>query len=94
VRITRGYGSPTLVLKQQPVNYDYILFITTHKRRVILCIFFSFIHMCIKCLGHFSPFTPLPSFDPVPSLSPKPPLFQAETVLPLSLILLKREYKQ
>jgi hypothetical protein len=33
---------------------------------------------------------PLPS--PTPSLTPLPPRFQAGTVLPLSLILLKREY--
>jgi hypothetical protein len=50
-------------------------------------IFFPFIHMHIKCLGHFSPTPPSPS----PFL---PPHFQAESVLPLSLILLKREYKQ
>jgi hypothetical protein len=34
-----------------------------------------------------------PTFCPLP-LPPLPPHFQAETVLPLSLILLKREYKQ
>jgi hypothetical protein len=44
--------------------------------------FFSFIHMCIQCLGHFFP------------LPPSPSRYQAETILPLSLILLKREYKQ
>jgi hypothetical protein len=33
-------------------------------------------------------------FLSAPSLSPPTPCFQAETVLPLSLILLKREYKQ
>jgi hypothetical protein len=43
-----------------------------------------FIHMCIQCLGHFSP---------PPSLIPATPRYQAETSLPLSLILLKREYK-
>jgi hypothetical protein len=51
-------------------------------------IFFSFIHMCIQCLGHFSP------LSPAPSLSSPPPCYQAETILPLSLILLMREYKQ
>jgi hypothetical protein len=50
--------------------------------------FFSFIHMCIQCLGHFSPFPPPP---PPP---PDPRCYQAETILPLSLLLLKREYKQ
>jgi hypothetical protein len=42
---------------------------------------FFIIHMCIQYLGHFSPLPP-------------PPRYPAETILPLSLILLKREYKQ
>jgi hypothetical protein len=41
----------------------------------------------------FLPHTPYP-LPLAPSLSPLPPHFQAEIVLPLSLILLKREYKQ
>jgi hypothetical protein len=49
---------------------------------------YSFIHMCIHCLGHFS------SLPSVPSLSPPPPLFQAEPVLPFSPILLKSRHKQ
>jgi hypothetical protein len=53
--------------------------------------FFSFIYMCIQCLGHYSPLPPYP----LPPLSPSlPPLYQAKTILPLSLILLKREYKE
>jgi hypothetical protein len=41
----------------------------------------------------------LPSHGPLPyslapSLAPSTPHYQAETILPLSLILLKREYKQ
>jgi hypothetical protein len=48
----------------------------------------SFIHMCIHCLGHFSPMVPTPTIS-----FPSPPCFQAETVLPLSLILLKRRHK-
>jgi hypothetical protein len=51
-------------------------------------LFFSFIHMCIQCLGHFSP------LPPTPSLTPLTPCYPAETILPISLILLKREYKQ
>jgi hypothetical protein len=39
---------------------------------------YSFIHMCIHCLGHFCP---------------HPPHFQAEPVLPSSPILLKRRHK-
>jgi hypothetical protein len=48
--------------------------------------FYSFIHMCIHCLGHFSP-------CPAPPFFPPPPHFHAEHVLPLSLILLKRRHK-
>jgi hypothetical protein len=40
-------------------------------------------------LGHFFP---LPS-SPILSSSPLPPHFQAEPVLPLSLILLKKRHK-
>jgi hypothetical protein len=46
----------------------------------------SFIHMCIHCLGHFSTLPPTPSHSPL-----IPPCFQAEFVLLLSLILLKRK---
>jgi hypothetical protein len=46
--------------------------------------FNSFIHMCINCLGHFSPLTPA---------FPLSPYLQAETVLPSSLILLMRRHK-
>jgi hypothetical protein len=50
--------------------------------------FFSFIHMCIQCLGHFSSLPPASSFPSPPySLASRQKLF-------LSLILLKREYKQ
>jgi hypothetical protein len=38
--------------------------------------------MCIQGLGHFSPF--------LRTQPPPPPGYQAETVLPLSLILLKK----
>jgi hypothetical protein len=51
--------------------------------------YYSFIHMCIHCLGHFSPSPhtpPPPTQDPCPSAP-------AEPVLPLSLILLKRSHK-
>jgi hypothetical protein len=55
---------------------------------LVLLFFISFFHMCIQWLGHYSP------LPPTPSLMPPLPHFQAETVLPLPLILLKREYKQ
>jgi hypothetical protein len=54
-----------------------------------------FIHMCIQGLGNFSPLPhPLPYHPLDPFLSPQPPRYPAETILPVSLILLKREYKQ
>jgi hypothetical protein len=56
---------------------------------LFLFIFSSFIHMCIQCLGDLFPRPPLP-----PSLPSNPPSYKAETILPLSPILLKREYKQ
>jgi hypothetical protein len=58
------------------------------------CFFFfsySFMHMCIHCLGHFSSSAPTPC--PL-HLAPTSLPFQAESVLPLSLILLKRKHKQ
>jgi hypothetical protein len=41
-------------------------------------LFFSFIHMCIQCLGHFSPLAPTPSFTPTPSPSPPHPCYQVQ----------------
>jgi hypothetical protein len=41
---------------------------------MIVFFFFSFIHMCIQCLGHFSLLPPSPSLPPIPSLSPLPSL--------------------
>jgi hypothetical protein len=43
---------------------------------------YSFMHMCIHCLGHFS------TLPPIPSLSPPLPS------LPFSLILVKSRHKQ
>jgi hypothetical protein len=64
----------------------FIFYIIFQKQVfAIVClkkIFFSFIHMCIHCLGHFSTLPPLPYIPP--------PQFQADPVLPLSLILLKK----
>jgi hypothetical protein len=51
----------------------------------ILLFYYSHVH---TRLGSF-----LPS-APTPSLSPPPPQYPAETILPLSLILLKREYRK
>jgi hypothetical protein len=52
--------------------------------------FYSYVHTMFGSLLPPSPH-PLPSPPPSP---PLPPCCQAETILPLSLILLKREYKQ
>jgi hypothetical protein len=49
--------------------------------------YYSFIHMCIHFLGHFSP------LSPSPTLSPFYPQFQAGCILPLSLVLLKKRDK-
>jgi hypothetical protein len=49
--------------------------------------FYSFIHTCTHCLGHYS------ALSPTTSLSPPTPFFQVESVLPFSLILLKRRHK-
>jgi hypothetical protein len=54
---------------------------------------YSYVH---TRLGSFLPHAPTPSLTTysTSSLSPSPPQYPAETILPLSLILLKREYKQ
>jgi hypothetical protein len=36
---------------------------------LFICLFYSFIHMCVHCLGHFSPLPPAPTLSsPTPSL--------------------------
>jgi hypothetical protein len=63
-------------------------------------IFFNFyffiIHMYIQCLGHFSPLPPPPPLPPTPPPpSPPTPLIPGRNYFALiSIILLKREYKQ
>jgi hypothetical protein len=53
--------------------------------------FYSYVH---TMFGSSLPPSPTPSLFSTPSLFPTTPHYQAETILPLSLILLKREYKQ
>jgi hypothetical protein len=68
-----------------------------YQGSIYLFIYFNsyFIHMCMQCLGHFSPLPHAPSLmPPPPPLSPLTRRYQAETIFPSSLILLKREYKQ
>jgi hypothetical protein len=57
---------------------------------------FLILFICAYIVWVISPPVPLPSplAPPAPSLTPLTPHYQAETILPLSLILLKREYKQ
>jgi hypothetical protein len=54
---------------------------------IYLFIYYSYVHIM---LGSFLPPAPTPSLTThsVPSLSPPPPQYPAETILPLSLILL------
>jgi hypothetical protein len=54
-------------------------------------LFYSYVH---TMFGVIPPLPQVLSLFPTPSLSPYPPHYQAETIFPLSLILLKREYKQ
>jgi hypothetical protein len=67
-------------------HYSFFLICTLQGTVTLFFKNYSFIHMCICCLGHFSP---LPA--PLPSL-PLPPQSQAGPVLPLSLILLKKRH--
>jgi tellurite resistance protein TehA-like permease len=62
---------------------------------IFIYLFYFIIHMCIQGLGHFFPLSPPPPLPThsAPSLSSLPPQYPAETILPLFLILLKREYK-
>jgi hypothetical protein len=62
----------------------------------IFFLFYCFIHMCIQGLGHFSPLPPPPPLPPTPPppSPPPPPQYPVETTLPLSLILLKIEYRK
>jgi hypothetical protein len=55
---------------------------------LIIIFYYSFIHMCVHCLGHFSL---LPRPPPSPSL---PPTFQAEPVLRFFPVPLKSRNKQ
>jgi hypothetical protein len=73
-----------LVLPSSFVSDAYLI----SKLSVSFFIVYSFIHMCIHCLGHLSP--------PARHLLPPPAnllCFQAEPVLPSSPIFLKRRNK-
>jgi hypothetical protein len=65
---------------------------------LFLFLFYSYAHTMFGSFLSPSPTPPLPPhplpYLPAPSLCPHPLATQAETILPLSLILLKRECKQ
>jgi hypothetical protein len=49
----------------------------------ILFIYLFIIHMCIQCLGHFSPLPPPPPLPPTPPLPlPPPPRFRQKLFCP------------
>jgi hypothetical protein len=67
-------------------NMSNILELTPSTILLFFIFFYSYVHTMFRSF--------LPPLLPAPSLSPSPPLYQAETILLLSLILLKRAYKQ
>jgi hypothetical protein len=77
-----------LIFSMSLLNSSFISCTIFFISYITLKIFYSFIHMCIHCLDHFSPLTQ-PLFSPL-----NPPCFQVKPVLPLSLIFLKRRHKQ
>jgi hypothetical protein len=54
------------------VDVKQVLYQWNHASS-LFCFFFPFIHMCIQCLSHFSPFPPAPSLTLCPL--PLPPTF-------------------
>jgi hypothetical protein len=79
------------------VTWNLILDVAASKAHT----FFFLLFICAYNLWVISPFPLLPPLPPqplpylpAPSFPPTPPFYQAETILPLSIILLKREYKQ
>jgi hypothetical protein len=62
---------------------------------LFVCLFVCFLFICAYNVWVISPPFPQPlPHPPRPLPLPPPPRYPAETILPLSLILLKREYKQ
>jgi hypothetical protein len=75
------------VLQLQHSCLEFLDFITLHWN------FFNFLFIYSHVHTLFEPFLP-PALHPFPLSPIHPPCFQAEPVLPLSLILLKRRHKQ
>jgi hypothetical protein len=56
-------------------NITAVPLLTSLAWRGFINIVYSFIHMCIHCLGYFSPLCPSPSLSPPPSLTSRKNLF-------------------
>jgi hypothetical protein len=74
------------VLSQISANF----FLMVKILRVFVFLLYSYVH---TMFGSFLPPSPCP-FSYPPPLPPATPRYPAETILPLSLVLLKTEYKQ
>jgi hypothetical protein len=85
-------GSIALQMKEEnTIGYNVTVAISGDVSSFFF-FFYSYVH---TMFGSFLPPSPHPLlYPPTPSLFPPPPRYQAETVLPLSLILLKRQYTQ
>jgi hypothetical protein len=85
-----GKSSCSLMFRCSPYSSSFFptKLLLFYFENVCCCCGCCFIHMCIQCLGHFCP------LPPTPLLSPPTLRYQADTILHLSLLLLKREYKQ
>jgi hypothetical protein len=59
----------------------------------LLLFYYSYVHTMLESFLPLAHTLSLTTYS-TPSLSPPPPQYPAETILPLSLILLKREYEQ
>jgi hypothetical protein len=66
-----------------------------HRKMTLKNIFFFYYSYVHTMFGSFLPPSPCPVLYRLPPSSPLlPPRYQAETILPLCLILFKKEYKQ
>jgi hypothetical protein len=76
------------------IQHYYFLFRFVFYIFFFQFLFYSYVHTMLGSFLPPSPPPPLPSQHPAPSSPPLLPCYSAETILPLSLILLKTEYKQ
>jgi hypothetical protein len=66
-------GSLTWVFHRFPILTCLVL--NPKHAFLFFIILYSFIHMCIHCLGHFSPLPPAPLFSPPHPLTSRQSLF-------------------